>query len=210
MFYWPGLYRDVRDYCRSCHQCQKSSPCGTRRAPLIPLPIIDVSFRRVAMDIVGPLPRSSTGKRFILVICDYATRYPEAIALRTIDANQIARTPVGFFSRVWLPEEIAYYSRQLLSREERYSAVEKECLLIKLATHAFRVYLLGKQFLIQTDHRSLKWLDQLKACLTRWSLSLQPFCYTVEYRAGSCNGNADGFSRAFADTTSSQEKGEEM
>ena len=105
-FYWPGLYRDVRDYCRSCHQCQKSSPRGTRRAPLIPLPIIDVPFRRVAMDIVGPLPRSSTGKRFILVICDYATRYPEAIALRTIDANQIARALVSFFSRVGLPEEI--------------------------------------------------------------------------------------------------------
>ena len=42
------------------------------------------------MDIVGPLPRSSSGKRFILVICDYATRYPEVIPLRTIDANRIA------------------------------------------------------------------------------------------------------------------------
>ena len=108
---------------------------------------------------------------------------------------------------------IAYYSRKLLPREERYSTVEKECLAIRLATHAFRVYLLGKHFLIQTDHRSLKWLHQLKdtnARLTRWSLSLQPYCYTVEYRAGSCNGNADGLSRAFADTTSSQEKGEEM
>ena len=35
------------------------------------------------MDIVGPLPRSNSGKRYILVVCDYATRYPEAVALRT-------------------------------------------------------------------------------------------------------------------------------
>jgi hypothetical protein len=30
--------------------------------------------RTIAMDIVGPLPRSSSGKRYILVICDYARR----------------------------------------------------------------------------------------------------------------------------------------
>ena len=41
---------------------------------------------------------------------------------------------------------VAFYSRKLLPREERYSTVEKECLAIKLATHAFRVYLLGRPF----------------------------------------------------------------
>lgn len=58
------------------------------------------------MDIVGPLPRSSSGKRFILVICDYATRYPEAVALRTMDANTIAEELVQFFAWVGIPEEI--------------------------------------------------------------------------------------------------------
>ena len=58
------------------------------------------------MDIVGPLPRSSSGKRFILVICDYATHYPEAVALRTIDANQITEELISFFARVGIPEEI--------------------------------------------------------------------------------------------------------
>ena len=58
------------------------------------------------MDIVGPLPRSSSGKRFILVVCNYATRYPEAIPLRTIDANRIASELVKLFARVGVPEEI--------------------------------------------------------------------------------------------------------
>ena len=105
-FYWPGLFRDVHDHCLACEQCQKSSPRGNRRAPLVPLPIIDAPFKRIAMDIVGPLPRSSSGKRFILVICDYATRYPEAIALRTIDAPRIAKELITFFARVGIPEEI--------------------------------------------------------------------------------------------------------
>lgn len=38
--------------------------------------------------IVGPLPRSRLGKRYVLVICDYATRYLEAIPLRSIDAER--------------------------------------------------------------------------------------------------------------------------
>ena len=68
---------------------------------------------------------------------------------------------------------IAYFSKKLLPWKQRYSTVEKECLAIKLANHAFRVYLLGHKFIIQTDHRALERLDRLKennARLTRWSL----------------------------------------
>ena len=83
-------------------------------------------------------------------------------------------------------------------REERYSTVEKECLAIKLGIQAFKVYLLGRRFEIQTDHRALVWLDRLKdnnARLTRWSLALQPYDFTVYHRTGISNGNADALSR---------------
>ena len=49
---------------------------------------------------------------------------------------------------------IAYYSKKLQPREERYATVEKECLAIKMAIENFRVYLLGHHFTIQTVHRS--------------------------------------------------------
>ena len=107
---------------------------------------------------------------------------------------------------------VSFYSRKLLSREERYATVEKECLAIRDAVNAFKVYLLGHPFTIQTDHRALEWLKKLKdnnARLTRWSLALQPFEFTVTYRRGSINGNADGLSRAFpssSPTLVSQEK----
>ena len=105
-FYWPGVYRDVEDHIRICEQCQRSAPKGKVKAPLIPLPIMEEPFKRIAMDVVGPLPRSSSGKRFILVICDYATRYPETIALRTVDAPTIAEELLKFFARMGVPEEI--------------------------------------------------------------------------------------------------------
>ena len=77
---------------------------------------------------------------------------------------------------------IAYFSRKLLPRETRYSTIENECLAINLGMQNFKVYLLGRPFEVQTDHRSLEWLDRLKsdnARLARWSLALQPFQYTV-------------------------------
>ena len=93
---------------------------------------------------------------------------------------------------------IAYYSRKLAPREERYSVIEKECLAIKDGITAFQVYLLGRPFTIQTDHRALVWLNQLKdknSRLTRWSLLLQPYQFKVHHRIGSANGNADALSR---------------
>ena len=105
-FYWPTVSRDVAEFCRSCKTCQLDSARRVSRAPLVPLPIISEPFRRIAMDIVGPLPKSRSGKRFILVVCDYATRYPEAVPLRSIDAEHIAEELVQIFSRVGIPEEI--------------------------------------------------------------------------------------------------------
>ena len=63
-------------------------------------------FERIAMDIVGPLPRSRRGNQYILVVCDYATRYPEAVPLRTTDAGTVAEHLIHLFSRVGIPKEI--------------------------------------------------------------------------------------------------------
>ncbi|MCG8620720.1 MAG: hypothetical protein MJE68_01805 [Proteobacteria bacterium] len=58
------------------------------------------------MDIVEPLPRSHSGNKYVLVLCDYATRYPETIPLRSIDASTIAEELVKMFARVGVPQEI--------------------------------------------------------------------------------------------------------
>ena len=105
-FYWPTLHRDVSDFCRSCEQCQKSSHQKVPRAPMVPLPIIGEPFERIAMDVVGPLPRSRGGHRYVLAICDYVTRCPEAIAMKTVDAEAVAEELLKLFSRVGIPKEI--------------------------------------------------------------------------------------------------------
>ena len=105
-FYWPNLYKDVEDFCRSCQVCQKFSKHKVVKAPLIPLPVVTEPFRRVAMDTMGPLPRTKSGNRYILVLCDYATRYPQAVPVKAVDAEHIAEELVRIFARVGIPEEM--------------------------------------------------------------------------------------------------------
>ena len=51
---------------------------------------------------------------------------------------------------------IPYFSKKLLHKERKYAVVEKECYAIKLGVQAFSAYLIGKPFIIQTDHRALQ------------------------------------------------------
>ena len=97
-----------------------------------------------------------------------------------------AELPVGFFSR------------QLREAETRYSASELECLAVVETIRHFEVYLHGRQFRVETDHKTLESLLSSKVLngqLTRWALFLQEFQVAISYRPGSRNGNADGLSR---------------
>ncbi|XP_077318945.1 uncharacterized protein LOC143940971 [Lithobates pipiens] len=107
-FYWPRMLADIADYCRSCVTCQRVGKVGdVHKAPLKPLPVIDEPFKRVAVDIVGPLAiPSSSGKRYILTVVDYATRYPEAVALSCLRTDKVADALLGIFTRVGFPAEL--------------------------------------------------------------------------------------------------------
>ncbi len=105
-FHWPGLDAEVKRFCRACPTCQRTSPSTPPPSPLIPLPIIEVPFERIGMDLVGPLPKSARGHEHILVVVDYATRYPEAIPLRKATSKAIAQELFLLCSRVGIPAEI--------------------------------------------------------------------------------------------------------
>ena len=107
-FWWPGFGADVTRFCRSCDVCQRTIAKG--RVPSVPLgkmPIIETPFDRVAVDLVGPIhPATEKGNKYILTMVDYATRYPEAVALKDIQAETVAEALVNMFTRVGVPKEI--------------------------------------------------------------------------------------------------------
>ena len=63
------------------------------------LPIVDTLFKRVGIDIKGPLPVTEQGNRYILVVCNYATRYPEAIPIPDQKTDTVAQAMLEIFSR---------------------------------------------------------------------------------------------------------------
>ena len=70
------------------------------------MPLKEVPFDRLRFDIVVPLPRTSRGHRYILVMVDCATCYPEAVPLRAATAKAVAKELMILFSWVGIVRAI--------------------------------------------------------------------------------------------------------
>ena len=93
---------------------------------------------------------------------------------------------------------VLYWSKTFNSAERNYSVTERECLAVVEAIKQFRHYVYGSPFTVVTDHNALKWLrtaKDLSGRLQRWALRLEEHNYTIEYRKGTENANADALSR---------------
>jgi phospholipid-translocating ATPase len=92
---------------------------------------------------------------------------------------------------------VAYASKALSARQNKFSATEKEAYAIVFGTQQFHVYLLGRHFQIVMDHNALRWLHSMepKGRLACWIIDLQEFNFTVVYRAGRLHTNTDALSR---------------
>ena len=107
-FYWPGVHGNVVRYSRSCDTCQRRvAKRRVPKAPLGKLPLIEMPLMRVAVDLMGPIaPASDRVNRYILSMVNYATTYPEAVALKNVEAETVAEALVTMFTRVGVPQEV--------------------------------------------------------------------------------------------------------
>ena len=116
----------------------------------------------------------------------------------TTDASNVAIGAVLSQGPINSDKPICYASRTLNESEMNYSTIEKELLAIVWATKYFRPYLFGRKFKIFTDHKPLQWMMNMKepnSRLTRWKLRLSEYDFTVVYKKGRSNTNADALSR---------------
>src|SRR6267154_693809 len=93
---------------------------------------------------------------------------------------------------------ITYGGRSLRNAEKQWTVTEQEGLSLVEAIRANYQYLYNKEFVVYSDHLSLKFLNQIKRSkgrLYRWSLALEGLSMKVIHRAGRLNRNADGLSR---------------
>lgn len=96
------------------------------------------------------------------------------------------------------PVIISYASKSLTSTEMRYCQTEKEALAIIWSVEKFRLYLIGREFELETDHRPLtailKSSSHPPGRIERWVLRMQPYKFRVIYKPGKHNV-ADSLSR---------------
>jgi transposase InsO family protein len=106
-FYWIGCRSSVMRWCRECRDCQERK--GPPRKPRGGMQqyVVGAPLERVALDILGPLPESNNGNKYILIVADYFTRWTEAYPMPNQEAVTVARLFMReFICRFGVPRQV--------------------------------------------------------------------------------------------------------
>ena len=79
--YWPTMYKDAKEYVSGCRVCLQTKPHKAAKAPTLRNPEVQRPWDRLNMDLIGPLPLSMEGNKYILSIVDVLSRYGIATPL---------------------------------------------------------------------------------------------------------------------------------
>jgi hypothetical protein len=89
-FYWPTLFKDTNNFCRSCERCQKLGAISRRNMmPLNPILVIEI-FDCWVIDFMGHFP-PSFGYLYILVAVDYVSKWVEVVACKNNDHRTVVK-----------------------------------------------------------------------------------------------------------------------
>ena len=126
--------------------------------------------------------------------------YPRNEGQYILDTDASDTQISGVLSQVQdgIERVISYGSRSLNKAERNYCITDKELLTIRHFVEYYRQYLLGRKFLVRSDHNALVFLFRLKepkGRIARWIEILSAFDMSIEYRKSQKHGNADALSR---------------
>ena len=90
-YWWPYMKTDVTAFCKQCHACQcvkRGAGNAQTRGKMKPI-VASEPFEMVSIDIVGPLPMTTNGDRYIVSMIDRYTRFAMLVPVKNIKANTI-------------------------------------------------------------------------------------------------------------------------
>jgi hypothetical protein len=89
--YWPRLQEDVRAYIKGCDKCNRSK--GSLRHKRAPMQITKagVAMEHIATNILGELPVTTRGNKYILVVSHYFSKWTECFPMRNMEAETVVR-----------------------------------------------------------------------------------------------------------------------
>ena len=91
-YHWPGIHKDIAEYVKNCETCKFSSARKMKKhVGKMKLFKCDRFNQQVAVDIVGPLPVTGSGNRYILTIMDRFSRYLKIVPITNMNTITIVR-----------------------------------------------------------------------------------------------------------------------
>ena len=90
-FYWKGMTIDIKRFISNCENCQLN------KRNEIPEPTekyatqVEAPFTHLGLDIIGPLPETSSGNQYIIVIVDYFTKWVEPQPVSTSTSRDVVK-----------------------------------------------------------------------------------------------------------------------
>ncbi|CAH9095017.1 unnamed protein product, partial [Cuscuta epithymum] len=117
-YYWPTIQQDCFGHTKKCKICQLYAPVPGRPATFYTPMTISLPFARWGIDLLGPLPNATGGRKCIIVGIDYFTKWVEAEPLASITDFQCQRFVwQNIICRFGLPEQvITDNGRQFVSK----------------------------------------------------------------------------------------------
>src|SRR6266487_3882841 len=88
-YYWKGMYNDTKEYVKYCDKCQKREQ-KREKSYLNPIRVGE-PFERIGINFVRPLERTRKRNKYILVVTDYLTKWPEAKPMRDATAENVVK-----------------------------------------------------------------------------------------------------------------------
>ena len=89
-YYWVGMDADIRSKVRQCDVCARRKSHPNRKKAPLQQKVVGAPMERVALDIVGPLPETERGNKYILVVGDYFSKWMEAYPIPNQTAVMVA------------------------------------------------------------------------------------------------------------------------
>lgn len=106
-YFWNLQHRDVELFVKNCEKCRARSGPRRRLRGELQTYVVGAPFERIGIDVLGPLPKSDSGNRFITIVMDYFTKWPEGFATPDQTAETVANGLVeNVISRFGVPYQI--------------------------------------------------------------------------------------------------------
>ena len=88
-YYWPRMRWDIKNYVRNCEVCRAHKVSQERPVGKMGERVVSSTWKVVSIDLVGPLPRTAKGNKYVLVACDTFSKWVTIVPLRNATAETV-------------------------------------------------------------------------------------------------------------------------